>query len=526
MHLNYHFLKFLCPELREVFRGNQITACFSQNKDELIIETTSGENLNYIRAHFLPPQIYFDFPTNFKRAKRNSINLFQELIGDTIEDCEVYSFERAFYFTLKSGNSLVFKLHSNRSNVLLYTENEPFPIKTFRNEISEDHELERALLNRTLDLSFEHFEALDGNASKYLPTLGVLPRNWLKEQGYPDAKLDEKWAMMEEMIDMLDSPLFSIVEKSGETRLSLLPENHPIKTFTSPIQALNELFYFALVRGNFEKEKNTLLKKYQDQLKRHNSYIEKSSKKLLELKNSPPPSQLADVIMANLHAFQLDGKEVELVDFYTGNQIKVKLKPNEKPQDRAASLYRKSKNRKLEWEQLEKNISLKVNQVEQISAKIADLKSIDDFRALKAFMKSNTEDKSLQKNVETLPFKAFEYEGYAIWVGKSAQANDEMLRNFTKKDDLWLHARMVAGSHVLIKAAGTHTIPSFVIEVAASLAAFYSKNKTESLAPVIYTPAKYVRKVKGSHAGSVMVEKEKVLMVSPKSPEEIFGKNK
>lgn len=525
MHLNYHFLKFLCPELEKVFLRNQITACFSQNKDELIIETALNGEINYIRAHFLPPQIYFDFPSNFKRAKRNSINLFHELIGDTIESCQVYTFERAFHFNLQSGNVLVFKLHANRSNVLLYKKEELAPFRIFRKEISEDRDLVRETLNRTLDLSFAHFKELEGNASKYLPTLGAIPRNWLKEHGYRDVDLESKWVMMQEMIDMLDSPLFSIVEKSGETYLSLLPEEQPLKSFDSPVQALNELFYFALVRGNFDREKNTLLKKYHDQLKRHSSYIEKTSKKLDELKNSPPPSQLADVIMANLHEFHLDGKEVELLDFYSGEFIKVKLKPNQKPQDKAASLYRKNKNRKLEWEQLEKNISLKINQVESISSKIEELDSIEDFKVMKSFKKTNSEDKSLQKNTETLPFKSFEYEGYAIWVGKSAQANDEMLRSFSKKDDIWLHARMVPGSHVLIKTSGLNPIPNFVLETAASLAAFYSKNKNETLAPVIYTTAKYVRKVKGSHAGSVVVEKEKVLMVSPKSPEEIFGKN-
>ena len=77
---------------------------------------------------------------------------------------------------------------------------------------------------------------------------------------------------------------------------------------------------------------------------------------------------------------------------------------------------------------------------------------------------------------------------------------------------------------MLIKTSGLKSIPTSVLEAAASLAAFYSKNKNESLAPVIHTEAKYVRKVKGSPAGSVMVEKEKVLMVIPKGPEEIFGK--
>ncbi|HCX74313.1 MAG TPA: hypothetical protein DHU93_01645, partial [Algoriphagus sp.] len=59
MHLNYHFLKYLCPELEQELKGMSIISCFSQSKDELVIETELGENHRYIRAHFLPPQIYF-----------------------------------------------------------------------------------------------------------------------------------------------------------------------------------------------------------------------------------------------------------------------------------------------------------------------------------------------------------------------------------------------------------------------------------------------------------------------------------
>ncbi|WP_332914042.1 hypothetical protein [Algoriphagus boritolerans] len=103
MHLNYHFLKYLAPALHGVLSGSKILACFSQSKDELILETEDQQGTRFLRAHFLPPQVFLAFPENFHRAKRNSVNLFQELIGDTITYCGVFSFERAFYFDLESG---------------------------------------------------------------------------------------------------------------------------------------------------------------------------------------------------------------------------------------------------------------------------------------------------------------------------------------------------------------------------------------------------------------------------------------
>src|SRR5690606_11629919 len=208
--------------------------------------------------------------------------------------CGVFSFERAFYFDLESGNKLVFKLHGNRSNVLLYHPAEVTPAKLFRNEIREDRDLDWRSLEKSLDLSQKKFDELEGNATQFRRTLGAISLTWLKERGYPDAAIDVKWRLMEEMLDMLETPLFSLVKKQDEVHLSLLPDTEVIKSFTDPLQAVNELFYLALIQGNFEKEKNGLLKSYQDQLKKTDSYIQKSSSKLEELRSSAPPSQLAD----------------------------------------------------------------------------------------------------------------------------------------------------------------------------------------------------------------------------------------
>ncbi|WP_296703080.1 NFACT RNA binding domain-containing protein [Algoriphagus sp.] len=526
MHLNYHFLKFLCPVLDEKFKGQKIISCFSQSKDELIFETEGEEGALWIRAHLKPPQIYLSFPDNFRRAKRNSINLFPELLEETINSCEVLSFERSFIFRLNSGKILLFKLHANRSNVLLFETDQKSPFRIFRNEISEDKNLDWKSLLVSLELTRERFDQLGGNASQFLPTLGKIPRSWLKEKGYPNLELDKKWELMEEIRDLLEAPLFALIETQEGIQLSLLPEDQAIKTFSNPIEATNELFYLALVKGNFEKEKNELLKKFQDQLKKTESYLTKATSKLEELKLSPPPSQLADIVMANLHEFRDTKQEVELFDFYSGKTVKVKLKPQQKPQDFAAQLYRKSKNRKLEWEQIEKTIQNKNQLKNELVSQIQNLNKVEEFRGLKTFKKEEVKEKSILKSPSSLPFKSFEIYGFQVWVGKSAKANDEMLRGFVHKDDLWLHARLVPGSHVVIKMKGFNNIPPMVLERAAELAAFYSKHKNESLAPVIYTEAKFVRKVKGSPDGSVKVDRENVIMVKPKGPDDSISNQK
>lgn len=524
MHLNYHFLRFLCPRLQETMQGFVAVACFSQNKDELVIEWKKEEETRFLRAHFLPPQIFYSFPENFQRAKRNSIDLFPELIGEKIKSCQVLSFERAFYFEMESGMILLIKLHGNRSNILLYEPNQEFPIRVFRNALLEDKSLNWRELEKSLDLSQSQFEALSGNASKFLPTLGKIPRAFLLKKGYPEADLGEKWTQMQEIIDMLDSPLFTLVQENEDVHLTLLPSENAIGQYSDPLEALNALFHKALVIGALEREKKQLAKSYADQIKRTENFIQKAKAKLEELQNSPPPAQIANVIMANLHEFSDGVLSKNLFNFYTQDEIKITLKQNQKPQELAANLYRKSKNREIEWKQLEEAIDSKEKRLSELHHLAEQVELMEGFRDLKEFKKNHKSEIKDAKNQESLPFRQFNIYGLEVWVGKSSKDNDEMLRRFVHKNDIWLHARQAPGSHTIIRNPAGNKIANAVLERAASLAAYYSKLKNESLAPVIYTEAKYVRKIKGSAPGSVMVDREKTLLVKPEGPnQEISG---
>lgn len=518
MHLNYHFLKFLCPELQQELKGYTLLECFSQNKDELVMSFSEGNRSLYLRANLSPANTCLSFPEDYKRSKKNSVDLFGDAIGQTVDSIEVLPFERAFQMTFVSGKTFLFKLHGNRSNILYYHAYQEQPNLIFRNELKEDQNLLIDQLKNPLELTFSRFQELNGNAASFLPTLGKIPRSWLKKQGYIDSEIDEKWDLMQKLLDMLDAPLYHIVKEDDNYSLSMLPSDHSVFTTSSAITASNEYFKYAIVHQAFEKEKNGLVKNLEEQKRKTAAYLKKTREKLEALQNSASPSQTADVIMANLHQIPEGATEVELFDFYQNKNILLQLKKGVTPQKQAENLYRKSKNRKLELDQLNKNLSEKETFNEELDLLLLELESIEDFKALREFTKNQQISRIPKKQQENLPFKRFEYDGFEVLVGKSAKANDEMLRHFSWKDDLWLHAKDVSGSHVIIKFKAGHNIPKSIIERAAELAAFYSKNRNESLAPVIYTPCKYVRKVKGSAPGAVMVDKESVLMVVPKGP--------
>jgi len=520
MHLNYHFFKFLCPALDREYKGYELVEAFSQNKNELVLAFVKEESEKYIRANLQPANTVIDYPENFARSRKNNVNLFGHLIGEKVEAVRVFENERAFYIRFQAGQCLVFKMHGSRSNILLYLYGENTPSLLFRNELKDDLNLNFNGFDRPLDLSYDHFKALEGNASQFMPTLGKTPREWLKNKGYITSDIDERWSLIQELVDMMESPIYSIVKVDKDYELTLLPVDENVFQSSSPIAASNAFFKHAIIYSSFEKEKGGLLKSIQEQMRKTEAYIRKTREKLDSLEMDTSPHQLADIIMANLHQIDPKSEEVVLFDFYSDKDITVKIKRGTSPQKHAENLYRKGKNRKIELEQLSKNLEQKENLLLDLEIQLNEISEIDDFRALRAYQKQHQLTPKSKAQTEQVPFKRFEMDGFVILVGKSAKANDEMLRKYSFKDDLWLHAKDVSGSHVIIKAQANQKFPKTVLEKAAELAAYYSKYRTDSLAPVIYTPVKFVRKVKGSAPGAVMVDKESVIMVTPNGPRE------
>ena len=97
-------------------------------------------------------------------------------------------------------------------------------------------------------------------------------------------------------------------------------------------------------------------------------------------------------------------------------------------------------------------------------------------------------------------------------MGKSASRNDALLRA-AAADDIWMHAKDFAGSHVVVRTRRGEIVPDGVLEAAARLAALHSKAKTERWVDVSMTEVRHVRKPKGAPAGLVNVRAADTLTV-------------
>ena len=140
-----------------------------------------------------------------------------------------------------------------------------------------------------------------------------------------------------------------------------------------------------------------------------------------------------------------------------------------------------------------------------------------DKKALKATKKGKGSKQSKGKPVAPgggVPLHIQSREGFALLIGKNSRQNEEVTFHQATANDIWLHARGVAGAHVIIKSAGRE-VPRSTIEQAASLAAYYSEARGSTSAPVDHTLQRHVRHMKGGGPGMVTYEREQTLYVEP-----------
>jgi len=103
--------------------------------------------------------------------------------------------------------------------------------------------------------------------------------------------------------------------------------------------------------------------------------------------------------------------------------------------------------------------------------------------------------------------------GRRILVGRGALHNDELTLHVARPRDLWLHAKNMAGAHVVVPLDKGASCPPDALIEAAHLAAHFSDARDERVVEVTYTPRRYIRKPRGSAPGAVVVDREKVLIL-------------
>lgn len=99
--------------------------------------------------------------------------------------------------------------------------------------------------------------------------------------------------------------------------------------------------------------------------------------------------------------------------------------------------------------------------------------------------------------------KEVKIENFKVLIGRDSESNDYLTTKIADENDIWMHAKGVPGSHIVIKIK--ENIPTLeIIKEVGKLAIKNSKYKSEGI--VVYCKAKFVKKSKDMKPGQVSVD--------------------
>ena len=234
--------------------------------------------------------------------------------------------------------------------------------------------------------------------------------------------------------------------------------------------------------------------------------------------------QLGDIVTANLHKITRGQPALEAEDFYDIDMktITIPLSVTLSPQQNAAKYYKDYARMKTAEKELTHQLELGEQELRYLESVLEELDRADSELALEeirqelqagGYVRADSSKKRMKQS--KLPPLRFEStDGYPIYVGRNNRQNEELTFKLARKDDLWLHAQKVHGSHVIISCGGTNP-PDNTITQAAQLAAYYAEKGAGQNLPVDVTPVKQVKKIPGGKPGMVIYHTYKTVIVNP-----------
>jgi hypothetical protein len=227
----------------------------------------------------------------------------------------------------------------------------------------------------------------------------------------------------------------------------------------------------------------------------------------------------AKLLLAKLHEVPKGAAEVVLKG-WEGEAVRLELDPTASAAENAADWYAEARKRERAAARLPVLVAEARREVErwEDAVRRGERGELPAWVA-RELSRGGADGGPAAAEGSALPYRVFRSSGgLEIRVGRSSRANDQLTFGHSSPNDVWLHARSVPGSHVILRWRDPEGAPpARDLEEAARLAAYYSKARSSAIVPVDWTRRKYVRKPRGAAPGSVIPQRVRTLFVEPAS---------
>ncbi|MCL2617638.1 MAG: NFACT family protein [Defluviitaleaceae bacterium] len=252
--------------------------------------------------------------------------------------------------------------------------------------------------------------------------------------------------------------------------------------------------------------------------KKHETHI----RTLRDIAGREKHKLMGELLTANIYQLEKGMTTFAAQNYYDENlpTVEIPLDANLEPAENAQKYFKRYNKEKRTFTALREQMAANDAEQEYLRTLLqtlntcrdeADIEQVREELAENGYVKKR---KKHAKPVKARPLHYLSHNGTDIFVGKNNKQNDELTLRTAGNQDIWLHAKDMPGSHVLIKNGGAPVSDTTLAE-AAMLAAYYSKGKNGSNVPVDYTIRKNVRKPGGAKPGMVIYDNFRTLYVTP-----------
>ncbi|MDD3999629.1 MAG: NFACT RNA binding domain-containing protein [Bacilli bacterium] len=291
-----------------------------------------------------------------------------------------------------------------------------------------------------------------------------------------------------------------------------------LKADTTNFSSLSKLLenYYLHIRKQVltNSEQKQLENLFQKEISKTEAKLKKQIEELRQAETKLNLEKIGNLLSANLHLVQKGDSKLEVDDFYhPGQKQIIPLNSELSPAKNLENIFGKYKKAKRAIIHLEEQIEITKNEIRYWQTLSFQLENAEakDIREIFAEVRKDSR-KTKTKKPQKPQITTFKVDDSLIMVGKNNLQNNYLTHTLAKKDDYFFHVKNVPGSHTILR---SKNITPKLINLAAMIAAYFSKSRNSSQVPVDYTKIRNVKKVPKTKGSFVTYTHYQTVYVTP-----------
>lgn len=525
------------------FESDILLIIRNQGKNEQLYISTSA---NFSRIHLTEER----YP-NPKQPPMFCMLLRKHIEGGIVKDIRQISLDRIVHIDLEARDelgdirlkTLIVEIMGRHSNLILIDTNEnkiidslkhlPPSLNSYRTVLPgaeyipppEQNKLNPLAIDKDTILMkvdfnqgkmheqlVKHFAGLSPTISKEI----VHRAGFANKETLPEAFLS--------VMDLIRKEQYTFeIVRSKRDMFSIIPLTHieGERTAFSTVNEMLDRFYFGKAeRDRIKQQAHDLEKFLINELNKNKRKLKKLEKTLEESENARQYQLYGELLTAYMHEIKRGMSVAELDNYYEpGTTVTIELDPKKTPSENAQRYFQKYNKAKSAVDIVKRQIEETLENIAYYELLLAQMEKADleDIAEIREELEEQgilkRKQQKQKKKTEKPKIETYHSsEGIPILVGKNNKQNEYLTLKLANKNDTWLHAKDIPGSHVVIR---SEQFGDATLNEAAMLAAYFSKAKQSSNVAVDYTKIRYVKKPNGAKPGFVTYTNQKTLYVTP-----------